>query len=94
MRQTEGVEAVKPLDDILTAALKQTFPHGTKIADMSFNDKVGTMILLKVVKHLAGSNLPPAIQFQMAMLYATLGASTGVMPTEASTVQLLYKGGN
>ena len=91
MLQAKGIEEIKPLDAIITRALSQTFPIGTKIDEMSFNDKVGTMILLKIVNHLAGPNLSPVINARMAILYAIIGASTGMLPNDRSTVSMLYR---
>jgi hypothetical protein len=89
MRQVKNQEEAAPLDEILTAALQQTFPVGTKVKNMTFNDKVGTMLLLKMIRHLAGDTLPISAQLYMALVYASLGASTEIWPTSNSTVDLL-----
>lgn len=92
MRQVDTLEEAIPLDDILTEALIRVRPPGSLIQNMSFNDKVGAMILLKVIKHLAGSNLPVSIQRGMVLMYATLGASIGMIPKkDMSAVDLMYR---
>lgn len=90
MRHVTTQEETAPLDAILTKALSDAMPPGTKVETMSFREKVGTIILLKTIKHLAGPTLDFQTRMAMAMLYAVLGASTGMQPT-ASSVEMLNK---
>lgn len=87
MREATPAEA-KLLDPILTDALKKTFPVGAEVNLLSQNDRIGTLILLKVVRHLAGSRLDPDTKLLCSIVFATVGASTGMRPTQSSVALL------
>lgn len=77
------------LDDILTGAIRQLIPPGKDYHVLPVRDRIGAMIVMKMVRHLSGNQFPPREKFLMAMTFALVGASTGITPKSNSSVDLL-----
>ena len=76
------------LDDLLTGALTQLYPPNSELAALPIRNRIGALIIMKMVKHLAGSDIPPNAQLMMAISWARIGASTGFAPTKSSVDML------
>lgn len=76
------------LDDLLTGALTQLYPPSSNLDTLPIRDRIGALIIMKMVKHLAGNDIPLDAQMMMAITWARIGASTGFSPTPSSVDML------
>ena len=76
------------LDDLLTGVLTQLYPPSSDLFSLPIRDRIGALIVLKMVRHLAGNDIPPNAQLMMAITWARIGASTGFKPTRSSVDML------
>jgi hypothetical protein len=86
--QKASMEDALILDDLLTGALTQLYPPGSELAALPIRDRIGALIIMKMVRHLAGNDIPPNAQLMMAITWARIGASTGFTPTRSSVDML------
>lgn len=89
MMQVATKEDALVLDTLLTAAIRQLIPPGKQYQELPVRDRIGAMIVMKMVRHLSGNQFPQREKFLMAMTFALIGASTGITPKTNSSVDLL-----
>ena len=73
-------EECVPIDDILTKSLTALYPPGSKLEEITLSDKIGALIIMKIVAHIASANLDTKTRKMMAVMFAVIGSSTGIVP--------------
>jgi hypothetical protein len=78
------------LDAIMTGALMKTLPEGVRLNTISIKDRIGTLILLRTIRRVAGDALDDSFLGKVALVYATIGASLERPPLrDQSSVEML-----
>ena len=75
-----------PFAALIMSKLQELHPQGVRIEDLSLNDKVGLLILVKMINHFVDSE---ELRDYSIMYMALVGSSTELPPPTGSTVALL-----